>query len=370
MATRRPLTLIQGAIRELPSGDTLPQALVEGLAAALAALVAKSGDTMTGDLTIQRTGAAANLRIDSSNSSAVLLLDKGASGSTNAINAYTNNSVRWQVNHGDGAAESGANAGSNYSINRYADNGAFLATAFSIIRSTGAIALNGPTSVTGGISATLGVTAGSGITASAGNITASNGSIRSVTNGFEWNGASLGLLPHGYAVSGVYRQNSIADCQNGQGDVSNFSSYHQPGVESFFQMNVGGSGNYFRFNNGGVGSSNNGWTTHSDVHIKKDIRRLNRVRERVMGIPAVVFKRRDDPSGRDVIGTIAQGAEGTNPEIIHVEHATHEQGKRRRRSIKAVDYAPVGVVALAGTQDLYRIIDELAARVAALESAL
>jgi large exoprotein involved in heme utilization and adhesion len=47
--------------------------------------------------------------------------------------------------------ESGANAGSNYVIYRYADDGTFLGTALSISRATGVITPTQPMSMPGGI---------------------------------------------------------------------------------------------------------------------------------------------------------------------------------------------------------------------------
>lgn len=203
---------------------------------------------------------------------------------------------------------------------------------------------------------------------------------------FDANSGTSGVTPYPgtWSVNGAYRQNNIANMTPGQGDNSLIATYHQPGVESFIQFNQGGSGCYFRFNNSGLGTSNAGWTTHSEGKSKKDIRRLDRVRERVMGTPVVLFKRRADPEGRDVIGTIANAAERSNPEAIHFENGVSverevgrdDEGKpimkrmRSRRKTRVADYDQFGMVALAGTQEHYRAIDALVARAERAEEAL
>jgi hypothetical protein len=74
---------------------------------------------------------------------AVLRLNKGASGGNAVINSYTNASTRWQLYLGNSAAESGGNAGSDFQIASYADNGTNLASPLWIYRATGAVAIQG-----------------------------------------------------------------------------------------------------------------------------------------------------------------------------------------------------------------------------------
>jgi hypothetical protein len=76
-----------------------------------------------------------------------LAVDGGADGGYIALNAataaagtgvfgYVGDLARWGINLGDGAAETGANAGSNFSITSYDDTGAALDTPLSINRAT------------------------------------------------------------------------------------------------------------------------------------------------------------------------------------------------------------------------------------------
>lgn len=105
--------------------------------------VKKTGDTMTGNLTI--SGA----------SSPTLLLNwTGSPGSANVLSLH-NGASRWLLSLGESAAESGSNAGSNFIIYRYSDAGTLIDAPFSITRSTGlttltALNVSGGLNVTGG----------------------------------------------------------------------------------------------------------------------------------------------------------------------------------------------------------------------------
>jgi hypothetical protein len=93
--------------------------------------VLKSGDTMSGTLAVQPAAGEA-----------ILALKKAATGTNNSIEGWTGEELRWRVLLGDGSGESGANAGSNFSVYSYDDNGALIAGGpqFSISRATGNIA--------------------------------------------------------------------------------------------------------------------------------------------------------------------------------------------------------------------------------------
>lgn len=90
--------------------------------------VAKTGDTMTGGLTL-------------SMASALLVLNKSASGQGSYLQSQMAGVARWLLALGDTTAEAGANAGSDFSITRYTDAGGFLGTPLSISRASGLITL-------------------------------------------------------------------------------------------------------------------------------------------------------------------------------------------------------------------------------------
>jgi hypothetical protein len=101
-------------------------------ASAVAALEAnkvdRDGDVMTGGLVV--TMASPNVG-----------LNKTASGQHNQISGTLNAVPRWLISVGDDAAEGGANAGSNFAIYRYADDGTFMAQALGIERASGNISV-------------------------------------------------------------------------------------------------------------------------------------------------------------------------------------------------------------------------------------
>ena len=64
----------------------------------------------------------------------IIVVNKTASGQAAGIQGQLLTSPRWQVNLGDGDAEVGGNAGSNFRIHRHGDDGAFISSAFYLIR--------------------------------------------------------------------------------------------------------------------------------------------------------------------------------------------------------------------------------------------
>lgn len=92
--------------------------------------------------------------------SATLFLNKPA-GAVNAINAWTAGVIRWQMLLGDNTAESGSNAGSNFSLGRFTDAGAAIDNPLSINRATGQTTL---TTTTATVPLTVMGSAGGGTT--------------------------------------------------------------------------------------------------------------------------------------------------------------------------------------------------------------
>src|SRR6185369_2287299 len=110
--------------RRKNGGVWTPWSQMSGFATDLdAAYVNVTGDTMTGDLTI---------------SHAALRLDKLAGANVNWIYGSTGGALRWGISLGNGAAESGGNAGSDFALFRYDDSGTLIAPpALNINRQTG-----------------------------------------------------------------------------------------------------------------------------------------------------------------------------------------------------------------------------------------
>jgi hypothetical protein len=67
---------------------------------------------------------------------ATLTLNKAATGIVAAVRGSTNGSQRWELDLGDGTAESGANAGSGFALNAYSDTGTLLGSVMTSARAT------------------------------------------------------------------------------------------------------------------------------------------------------------------------------------------------------------------------------------------
>jgi hypothetical protein len=80
-----------------------------------------------------------SLNITPASGWAAMTLNTAASGGGNLIQGKLGNVARWGIALGDGAAESGANAGSNFSIIPYTDAGGQKPPALTINRATSAV---------------------------------------------------------------------------------------------------------------------------------------------------------------------------------------------------------------------------------------
>jgi hypothetical protein len=97
------------------------------LAPALNINRATGNATFSGTVTIAPGSGSANV-----------ILNKVVATDANAVVGQRGGLTRWLIKPGDNGNETGADAGSNFAIERYADSGAFLATAMAITRSNGA----------------------------------------------------------------------------------------------------------------------------------------------------------------------------------------------------------------------------------------
>ncbi|WP_315741057.1 hypothetical protein [Bradyrhizobium sp. SZCCHNR1093] len=102
----------------------------------LAAKFDKAGGTLTGDVSLDRANGGINIR--------------GKLGGKD----------RWVLQLGDGAAEGANNAGSNFNLLRYANDGTVLDTPVSINRASGSFAIKGNVTLNGTFSTTAGATFG------------------------------------------------------------------------------------------------------------------------------------------------------------------------------------------------------------------
>ncbi|WP_156435242.1 hypothetical protein [Bradyrhizobium lablabi] len=97
-----------------------------------------TGDTMTGDLVIQKVTPG-------------VALDKPASGSMSVVTGKMAGNLRWLVAYGNATAEAGGNTGSDFEVARYTDAGAYIDSPLVIKRDTGLAVVKGPPTEAGGI---------------------------------------------------------------------------------------------------------------------------------------------------------------------------------------------------------------------------
>jgi hypothetical protein len=99
--------------------------------------VAKTGDEMSGGLTIRGANPA-------------LAFKKTAAEQHNQILGMHNETARWLMSIGDPAPETGSHAGSNFTIHRYGDDGTYFDAPFSINRATAEVKIPGQITGQGG----------------------------------------------------------------------------------------------------------------------------------------------------------------------------------------------------------------------------
>ena len=100
--------------------------------------VSRSGDQMSGNLSVVPSSGPARVSALSSTSNAQIVLDGAKDAAVAAVDLHASGAARWSL-YRTSAPETGANAGSDLAISRYADNGAALGTALSVVRSTGEV---------------------------------------------------------------------------------------------------------------------------------------------------------------------------------------------------------------------------------------
>lgn len=330
MADKQPLVISSGEVRELGADD----------------LLVNHGGTVAA-------------RLDSTNGSAVLRLDKGGSGNTNAIVSYTNNSARWQLDFGDTTSESGSNAGSNFNLVRYNDAGTSLGSVLSIVRSTGAAAFGSGLTTSGGIVSGLGITASGGSVAASGNLSAQSG----VTVISE-----QGLSNSGENVSGsVSFRNIISTAPSGA--VNILSSQHVPGTVVLWQFQVHSSSAAYSFKHTGRAEAPVAWDVVSDQRMKRNIQPVTNVLERLRSFKLYTFEKVDEPvslAGPALptrhLGVLAQEVQVHNPELVTSAFSVEMPDRL------AVNYDPIGPLAGAGVVVLLERIEALEARLAQLEA--
>jgi len=307
------------------TGLFLPSAGVVGIAAAGVEAVRFSTASVF-NVPIYVAGGAPEIHLDRP----VFTTEANVFGSLNGVN-------RWRMTFGDSATETGANAGSNFSIVRFNDAGAILGVPFAINRATGDSSFTGSVAVSGNVRAVAGLYVGNDF--SFGLFT--QGAFRVL--GFagawalKWDSAQGNL---------TYRNNSDAILYGLQADGNftvNLGAGYQPG--------------------GGA------WGTLSDARIKRDVVDYTQGLAQVLALRPRRFHY-NEASGynteKEYVGLVAQEVQPVMPEMIS-EQEGNGQGPRTVLAMNttALTYALVNSV-----KELATLVEALDFRLTNIEGAL
>jgi hypothetical protein len=369
----------------------------------------------SGTLTFGPGAERANVAADLT-TGATLDLSKTASGSAAQLVGNTAGLLRWVLRMGDSSAETGANAGSNFSISRYSDTGVGTGTPLSINRADGRVSIENALTVNGkigndSISTAFNIAAG-GIFYSAGtaqnymggSLSVAGGNI-DVGNGYVWANGSLrtagfaditsycrasyhistsftGVQINGTnGVAGQYTYQDIAVANPSWAQLE-FRSWHQHGSWAGMAMQGdSGTPNTIQFilsNGGGWGSINAaGFYVQSDERGKEFVAPLDQQHAAFMGIVPIKWrwpvppapKEGEGPSYPDLREQWGFSAQNLTKSVALAVNgdvtAVDADGKPITAGVNPV---PVLATTVLEVQALWKRIEALEARIAELEA--
>jgi hypothetical protein len=326
---------------KLNANFVLADSAIHGLASGY--LPISGGGTINGNLAIAPTSGYASLALSK---------PTGANG--NQIEGATAGRPRWALLLGDATAESGGNAGSNFSINRFDDSGSYLGTPLSINRANGNVSIQQSLFVNGGVYAAGGRIMSTG----AGN----NPSVAVYNTSVNWAGGwwvgAAGALQFGTVDAG-------GSPNNPYGYLSNTSLGFAAGTVSI-EVNTGanslcyGSGTDFNVPGQAWKPGGGPWAALSDDRVKRNVRPYSAGLADICELAPIRFEYNGDGGSADDgvtrYGLSAQATQPVMPELVHEmpvsQHSLPGQ--------LATDLGPL-------TLALVNAVRELAERVASLE---
>lgn len=149
--------------------DDAAAAAASASAANVTATAAQAAATAAANTRVPLAGGAMTGALSLAYNNPAVSLSKQASGQAANIFGLTTTQLRWALILGDNNPESGANAGSHFTVYRYNDAGAYAGQPFWINRANGrtnineGLTLNGTVTSSGTITSDIGVYAGSGL---------------------------------------------------------------------------------------------------------------------------------------------------------------------------------------------------------------
>jgi len=307
-----------------------------------------AGGTLTGGLTGTTATFSGLLTVGTGSGWGRLNLNKPvAAGNLAIVEGQAGGVARWNILLGDGTAESGGNAGSNFSVQRYNDAGVYQGDPLAINRATGNAAFSGS------------ITAGSGVAVS-GNANAS----LSLVSGFtsllapDSTGATQdrGVFVSNTATASIYYRHSVHFIQDAAG-ASGFMTVNGSGV--VVGVPTGGAKGAGTVNATAVYANNVVLT--SDANLKTDIEPLSGCLDAVLAVEPRSYRWAEpDPPERP-------NGEGR---LTIEEMAPPGFYEERRKGFLAQDFgAEDGVAVGELIATLWQAVRELSAKVEALEAA-
>ncbi len=257
-----------------------------------------------------------------------------SAGTARALFGSTNGSPRWRVTLGNTAAESGANAGSDFALASFDDSGALLGSPLVINRANNVFNLNGVGS--GAWSGTAGAAVGNCqffLNKAAGAFGAqlagtSNGSLRWRMDMGDSSPESTGN------VGSIWALNRYSDAGASLGTV--MSSGRAGGVVTFTAAIVNGP---------------------SDRRLKDNIEPIEYALDKVNALQGVSFNLTATPEKRE-IGLIAQDVESVVPEVMQSFTTTGEDGKTTGDYL-ALDYPKLTALLIEAVKTLTQRVNTL-----------
>ena len=342
----------------------------------------------------------ANLVVTSSQR---IVLNTPAAPAANSISGQAAGSMRWTMYLGDGSAESGGNAGSNFLLQSFNDAGAYLDTPLSINRATSTATFSQTLNVAGNIS--TGATITGGAVNSNGNMYAAgsidgNGGVTAGANGFYTAGplncASAQVNGGINAAAGITSSASIgahgAFGLTSTGGDANYNVYDSGGTPRCFYgwqastgyAIVGNSlgGGWFAMDQGDnfLTSASHTyktgtiqWEAFSDARIKTVDREYEPGLAEVLALRPVRYHYKGNDtltkdgvslharvSGQQFIGLVAQETETIIPDMVNKIDGFID-GKSVK-DLRTLDINPLIFALVNAIKDLKQEIEELKAR--------
>ncbi len=331
-------TTLNSAKSYADAGDTATLGSAKGYADGK--FLPLAGGTITGALTVNGAttfaGNPVKFSLPAGASSANYPVIDAPAGTARVLVGSTAGSPRWRVVIGNGATESGANAGSDFAFSSYDDSGALLTNPLLINRANSAV------NITGVGGAPYSGTAGVSVGAAALFLNKAAG-----TNGLQVSGTTNGSLRWQLILG-----DSSAETGGNQGSIFSLNRFSDSGANLGVVMSAGRVGGTVTFTVPIVNGS-------SDRRLKENVEPIDGALDKVNALSGVSFNMIATPEKRE-IGLIAQDVEPVVPEVMQEYETTDGEGNIIGPYL-SLDYPKL-------TALLIEALKELTARVVQLEA--